>query len=256
VVATITPGATLGVRIYGVANAAGFGVSNAPGGNMSGRVDAGEVISIYGTGLGPAMSAGPTLDGSGRVSATLGGVRVLFDDLPAPLLYVSDTQINAVAPFGLSGKASVDMRLIFGGSDSRFRVTVAEVTPQIFKSGSTAAALNEDGSINSRENPAKAGSIVAMWATGFDQLRLYPRPADGEITTTTAALYPYAEVFIDGKADYDVLYAGPAPGMVAGMTQINLRLPSPLQFPTVIITIRRANGLGLTSEGASLWVSP
>ena len=120
-----------------------------------------------------------------------------------------------------------------------------------------ASWLNEDGSVNSRENPAKAGSIVAIWATGLDQLRFFPKPADGEITTGDVSSYPYAEVFVNGQPDYDVLYAGPAPGMVAGVTQINFRLPSPLQSQSaIIIGIRRANSLGLTSQGASLWVRP
>src|SRR5262249_46812698 len=73
VVSTITPGLMLGARIYGVSNVADR-VSTG-GGNISGRVDAGEVISIYGTGLSSATPRSAMLDGSGRVSTTLGGVR-------------------------------------------------------------------------------------------------------------------------------------------------------------------------------------
>jgi uncharacterized protein (TIGR03437 family) len=67
------------------------------------------------------------------------------------------------------------------------------------------AAVLEDGSINSASNPARRGSIVALWGTGF---------ASGPVTAA-----------IGGQAA-EVLYAAQAPGAVMGLFQINVRIPA------------------------------
>ena len=47
-----------------------------------------------------------TLDQNGKVSTSLGGVQVFFNGTPAPLTYVSDSQINAVVPYDVGGALS------------------------------------------------------------------------------------------------------------------------------------------------------
>ena len=69
-----------------------------------GAISPGEVVTLFGTGLGPANLVGLTLDANGGVSTTLAGVRVLFDGVAAPLIYVSGTQVAAVAPYELGRK--------------------------------------------------------------------------------------------------------------------------------------------------------
>jgi len=65
-----------------------------------GAVSPGEIISIFGTNIGPATSASLTLTSAGKVSTTLGGAQVLFDNnFAAPLIYVSANQINAIVPY-------------------------------------------------------------------------------------------------------------------------------------------------------------
>src|ERR1017187_1120628 len=72
-----------------VINAASYGSAIAPG----------QMVDIWGTGIGPAALVGLTLDLNGMVSTAVAGVRVLFDGVPAPLVFVSATQCSAVVPY-------------------------------------------------------------------------------------------------------------------------------------------------------------
>jgi uncharacterized protein (TIGR03437 family) len=160
---------------------------------------------------------------------TLAGTQVLFDGIPAPLLYVSRDQINAVTPFALSAGKPTTVRVVAGTAASPdFQGVVIPSRPAIFGSG-TAAAVNQDGTINSASNPAKLGSVVAVWATGTGPV--YPTPADGQVATT-AQDYHCCQLYILDKPA-EVLYAGAAPGIVAGVVQINFRVPADLNATTV-----------------------
>lgn len=93
-----------------------------------------------------------------------------------------------------------------------------------------AAAFNEDGSVNSPSNPAKPGSIVVFYATG-EGLTDPPAP-DGLIVNGVLPKprLPVSVRFLHSDWDYaqrgEVLYAGSVSGSVAGLLQINMRLPA------------------------------
>src|ERR1039458_1110593 len=74
----------------------------------NGPISPGEMVVIFGSGMGPSSVVGLQLDQQGRVANTLSQVRVLFDGNPAPLIYVSATQISAMVPYGVAeiGRAS------------------------------------------------------------------------------------------------------------------------------------------------------
>ena len=80
--------------ISNVANAASYSQD---------AVSPGELVSIFGLNLGSPASAGMGLDGSGWVTTTLAGTQVLFDGIPGPMIYASDSQVNAIVPFGVTG---------------------------------------------------------------------------------------------------------------------------------------------------------
>src|SRR5262249_30961585 len=61
----------------------------------------GEIVAIFGTGLGPSTPVGLQLDGAGMVSTSIGGAQVLFDGIPGPMVWASQGQVNAVVPFGI-----------------------------------------------------------------------------------------------------------------------------------------------------------
>jgi uncharacterized protein (TIGR03437 family) len=212
IVGTVAPSGTPLMRIFGIANAAY--------GPLLGRIVPGELISIYGPHIGPAKPV-TAVASSGFLPTSLAGVQVLVNGVAVPLLYVSDSQINAVAPQAASPNSSVTVQIVSSSVTSPiFPATVVAADPQVFQNPvGTAAAVNQDNTVNSAANPAKAGSIVSIWATGTGSI--YPRPPDGQISTA-AQDYGCCQVDIGV-----VFYAGAAPGMVAGVVQINFQIPAP-----------------------------
>ena len=135
-----------------------FGVANAAYGPAGGRLVAGEVFSIYGPRLGPNIPVAAVPDATGMMPKYLDGVQVSINGTLVPLLYVSDTQVNAVTPLFLSG-ATARVRINRNGIDiPDFVATVVAANPEIFqRSDGTAAAVNQDGTLNSRRAPGTAG---------------------------------------------------------------------------------------------------
>jgi uncharacterized protein (TIGR03437 family) len=103
---------------------------------------------------------------------------------------------------------------------------VAAASPGIFTEGATGtgagAILNQDYSVNSSSNPASTGSVIMIYATGFGVLN--PVPTDGQIVQALANTQEPVIATIDGVGA-DVLYAGAVPGLLAGVVQINVRVP-------------------------------
>jgi hypothetical protein len=62
----------------------------------------GEIFSLFGTGLGAVGGLAAQPDGNGIYPRQLGGTRILVGNTQLPLLYVSDSQVNAVVPYSLS----------------------------------------------------------------------------------------------------------------------------------------------------------
>jgi uncharacterized protein (TIGR03437 family) len=203
------------------ATAAVFGITNGAGGSLAGRIAVGEVISIYGPQLGPSSAATGSFDASGFLPTSLGGVTVSIGGRLASLLYVSSTQINAVVPFE-ENFGPVDVVVTSSnGTTPAFRAYVAVAVPDIAQNlDGSAAALNQNGSVNSPSNPAQPGSVISVWATGVIPLSL----TDGQMQTAANPLCFLC--FIQADHETDVMYAGAAPGMVAGIVQINFRLPA------------------------------
>jgi uncharacterized protein (TIGR03437 family) len=138
---------------------------------------------------------------------------------------------------------------------------VVTAEPEVFRNpDGAAAALNQDGSLNSAANPAKAGSIVSVWATGTGSI--YPRLRDGQIST---AAQDYACCQVAIAPDYSlgpiyppgpvVLYAGAAPGMVAGVVQINFQIPAPYIHDAGTYGFTVIAG-GKSSATAGIYVAP
>ena len=75
--------------------------------NYSTNVTAGEWVTIFGTQLAAStVQWNPQVNG--LIATTLGGTTVLFNNVPAPLSYVSPTQVAALIPAGTaSGHATI-----------------------------------------------------------------------------------------------------------------------------------------------------
>jgi uncharacterized protein (TIGR03437 family) len=221
-----------------------LGVGNAAGGPVTARVAPGELISIYGINIGPAAPAGVRLDAGGRVDTNLNGVRVFFNGLVAPLLYAQLDQINAVVPYGIAGWSETLLEVVQNDIIvASMRLAVVEAEPEIFRGadGQSAAALNQDGSINSQENRATPSSIVVLYVTGDGPTE--PRVADGQINRGTLPRPKLpVSVEIDGNPA-EILYAGAAPGQVAGLMQLNARLPAEYSSDALPVILRVGSGV-------------
>ena len=208
-------------------------VTNA-GSFLPGAIAPGEIITIRGTNMGPpAPGVIPAVSGN-ALPTQAADTQVTFDNLPAPLLYVSDTQINAIVPYGVSGRAQTRMVVTSKGMASTAIVlNVAESAPDVFPSGAPgvptnqAAALNADGSYNGPDNPAAKGTPIVIFATGEGQTN--PAGVDGLIiaANVNALKKPVLPVRVMiGGQEAEVQYAGSAPGFVSGALQINALVPA------------------------------
>jgi uncharacterized protein (TIGR03437 family) len=143
-------------------------------------------------------------------------------------LYGSTSQINAVAPFALAGQSSTMMQVSApGGAVFSATLPVSAAAPAIFTIGASGqgAILNGDLSVNSAANPAARGSTIAIYATGIGLLS--PAMADGTIVSATNLPLSVADVSVNiGGLAATVVYQGGAPGMVAGVMQINAQVPT------------------------------
>jgi uncharacterized protein (TIGR03437 family) len=210
-----------------------MGVVGSAATSVSPSVCGRELISFYGLGIGPAtpMSAQVT---NSAISNSLGGVQVLFDGVPAALLYAGPTQINAIVPSGVAGQSRTKVQIVTPtGTIDAPMLGVQATMPQVFtNSTGAAAAMNQDGSVNTSANPAQPGSIVTIWMTGGGAA---PASSDNtinsELDSNPFPVSVLAANAYQGTSSLDVSYSGDAPGMASGVIQVNFQLPEgPLGF--------------------------
>ena len=195
------------------------------GSYAGGGVSPGEVISLFGVNLGQTT---PGQVQNGQVTTSLNNVSVNFDGVPAPLLGISPTQINAVAPYEIAGQSSTSITVQSTNGSYNVTVPVVQAVPALVSANASgkgqAAALNPDNSINSPSNPAKPGDVVTLFGTGEGLVN--PVPSDGTILPFPAPAPQLPITATIGGQPADVVYGAGAPGEVAGVIQINARIPT------------------------------
>ena len=216
-----------------------------------GPIAPGEIVTIRGDGIGPTVGVSGTPGAHDLLPLNLAGVKVFFDQYQAPLLYVQNGQVNAIAPWELSGfdlEASEPTKIhveFNGAATNSVTITVVAAAPAIFFTSipqpkgpplEQAAALNEDGTLNSAANPARGGSVVSLFGTGGGPTNpagvtggLWPLPS--------LAILTVPEQFQIGGMDAPVLYQGSAPGLNSGIYQVNVVVPATLQPGAAQVTL-------------------
>jgi N-acyl-D-amino-acid deacylase len=196
----------------GVVNAASF---------KPGSVSPGQIMTLFGTNFGGSALITAQLDGN-KLATKLENTRVLFDGTPAPLVYVAGTQLSAIAPYNVAGKPRVRVEVEkLGVPSAAVDVAVAETVPAFF-------TANSSGTGPAAAQVFPGDRIAVLYATGEGLLN--PLPQDGELTLTQplpTARLP-VRVFLGAGAnrrEAEILYAGAAPGLTAGLFQINIRYP-------------------------------
>lgn len=192
------------------------GIANAFSGR-TGPLAPGSLVSLFGSGLGPetGVSLGPDGDGLPRSAQ---GVTVTFNGIAAPLLYLQNGQINAQVPYELAGlsEARIEIRAAGGAADA-VTVPISPTSPGLHPS-----MFKLDGSVVSASNPAAAGEIVILFATGAGVT--VPAVATGAFTPPSLPVpAATASLQLSGRSA-EILFIGLAPG-TAGVVQINARVP-------------------------------
>jgi uncharacterized protein (TIGR03437 family) len=265
-VAKIDLSATPKLAVACVLNGASFKAGNEMPANL-GSVAPGEIVSIFGVGVGPdqPVSSPDLLPAGCQVSATnsctvattLGGVQVLFDGIPAPMLYVGSTQINAVVPYGVKAPATQMTVQRAGYSDGPWIMPVVDAVPAIFSANSSgmgqAAVINQDWTYNSPSHPAPPGSIITFYMTGAGALA--PAMADGAlalISTEQPKPKLPVSVTLRGQDAPDIQFAGAAPGYVSGLIQVNVKVPANQGFGNSVALVVK---VGDFSSQSTLWIA-
>ncbi len=190
------------VSVAAIANAASY---------TSSAVSPGEIVVLFGTGIGPATLTQGTI-ADGRLTSSIGQTTVAFDGIPAPLIYASATQISAIVPYGIDSGQTVVTVTAANGASLPFGMAVAPSAPGLFTAGSSGsgplAALNADGTVNTADNPARAGDPVVLFGTGEGQTS--PAGVDGLIMLAPATPLSQPAISVGGQTA-SIDYFGSAP---------------------------------------------
>ncbi len=217
-------------------------------------VSPGKIVVIYGVGLGPSQLV-QGQHANGQFGIQLGGTAVSFNGIAAPILYASATQVAAVTPYALGGTMAQVTVTYQGRTSAAFAVPVAQSAPSLFTSNQTgagqAAAINSvDGTVNTAANPVKVGGVISLYATGEGQTS---GGVDGRLGGSTAA-HPVLPVTVTvGGIPATYEYAGSVQDQVAGLMQVNVKIPDGVQ-PGGYVPVVLQVGDASTTPGA-VWIA-
>ncbi|MEP7364296.1 MAG: hypothetical protein ABI972_13665 [Acidobacteriota bacterium] len=231
--------------ITDLSNGAGLLKDFAPGSQMT----------IFGNGLGPATQVVATLNSARQLPQILAGVQVFMNNIAVPLLTVSSTQVQCMVPFEIAGQGRIDIQVVYQSvrSDTT-TVALLDNAPILFTADGSgrgrASIVNQNGSLNAPGSGAPRGTAIQIYGDGGG---LFVRDVlSGSVVDSTGQFRATTSVFIGGT-QADVLYAGPAPGQIAGIFQINAYVPQEI-IPGSAVSITIRVGTGFTQQGVTMAV--
>ncbi len=246
-----TPQSGIPVSISSIRNA---------GSNLQSWIAPGEIIVITGSDLGPAdlTMGGLTVDGV--FDTQVAGASVQINGVPAPMIYTSARQVAAVAPYGAvaTGPPLLNgVTVTFQGSVSTTaRIAGAKWQLGLFTGNASgtgqAAVVNQDGTINSAAHPAAPGSVISLYATGEGATT--PGGIDGKPASSPLPIPSTPFTVTIGGQTVTPEYAGGAPGEIAGLMQINVRIPANLAPGTAVPVTVQVLGYAGSQPGVTIAV--
>jgi uncharacterized protein (TIGR03437 family) len=182
-------------------------------------------------------------------------VQVTVNGTPAPILFAGANQINIQVPFENFNDPAVNIQIASPSGSLALQLPSQETIGLFTIDGSHAAALNQDGTVNSLSNPAAAGSIVSLFGTGAQM------PSDlvaGAVATSAVPLNPQTQgAFSMAGSIGTIVYIGAAPGLINGVFQVNVQLPAGSSEPSVqalALVDTTPFEQTLTSNSVQVWV--
>lgn len=188
-------------------------------------VAAGSIASAFGN-FGTVTN---TLAPSLPLPTTLGGVQLTVNNVPAPLFFVSSSQVNFQVPSSLV-PGRYDVRVTVGGTTTTGSVIIIDAGPGIFmfdpvqgESTRRGIMLNQDNSLNTSDRRAARGQVVQIFGTGPGALST--NVADGTAAPAAPATTRITPRVLIGGVEAQVQFSGLAPGFV-GLWQVNVTIPN------------------------------
>jgi uncharacterized protein (TIGR03437 family) len=185
----------------------------------------GALVTVYGTNLA-STTAG--ISGS-PLPYTLGGVTATINGLPAPMLYVSPTQINLQIPY-TAGASLGTIGITNNGFAGGQQLQILAASPGIFL----------DGNGNLIGNPAvKPGGYASLYVNGVGEVsQSFPTAFAVPVGTPLASLpAPLAPLSVTvGGVPAFIQFAGITASLI-GTAQVNFAVPlsvSPGMQPVVV----------------------
>jgi uncharacterized protein (TIGR03437 family) len=228
----------------GLVSAATFNHNTATG------ISPGEILTLFGQYLGPTNLAKLTVNSSGLVDTTIAGIKVLFNDVPGPMIFTSLGQLAVVVPYSLAGQSTVNVVVSSNGiQTSPMTFNVVPANPALFTLSSTgkgdaAIVRHNDASVVSATSPAAPGEVLELYGEGYGSVP--PVLPDGALVGTARSVP--ATLLIDGNT-VSTLYAGAAGGEINGMLQVNFAVP---QIPAGTHQIQVKVGTATSPAGVTL----
>jgi len=218
---------------------------------QQGTLAPGDVIAIFGIGLGPAALTifDPTMPPiPTSLPAVAPSTSVTINGTPAPVLYTSATVVGVTVPYTVSG-ATASVVVTYGGLASQpVTVTVVAADPGVYSLAASGqgqgAILNfvaGNYTINSAANPAAKGSIVVMYITGVG---LTTSAVDNQLIPASPAVTPVLAPSVSiGGQGATVLAAQAPPGSIPGLMQLNVTVPSTVTAAVALPVIVTVGGV-------------
>jgi len=205
-----------------------------------GGVAPGEIVVLTGANIGPKDLVTGSVAGD-KFGTQIGSTQVLFDGQAAPLLYVSGGQTSAIVPYAVSTRATTQVVVVYNGERSTaLPVTVLPAHPSLFSANASGrgqgAILNEDYSYNSSALPAAKGHYVQLYGTGEGPTS--PSGVDGLLALLQYPKPVTAVTVTIGGQPAEVAYYGAAPQAVAGLLQVNAKVPESIASGNAEVVIQ------------------
>jgi uncharacterized protein (TIGR03437 family) len=229
--------------VGGLANAASFTDSLAPGG----------ILSIFGTQLAPATGSAPGLP----LPTMMAGTTVTIGDYLAPLYYVSPTQLNVQIPYEVSPGSSITLRVTNNGLNVFSSLNLGATAPAIFTTNAQGtgqgAILNTSYQLVDASHPATPGSTyLQIYCMGLGAVSNQPEDGAPASSTTLSQTSSTPTVTI-GNLPANVTFSGLAPGFV-GLYQVNALVPATVPAGGAVPVVVSLGGVA--SNTATIAVGP